>query len=228
MVLQNREILLMAGVGVSLGLAATVLDATAFVPTDGPDQSQSDADLFAIEQAALEAEFYANLGELRRLENEAGSPAQQWAEGVLASGQPLTMREMTTLSQIVNGEPGQVNGYPGYSGSSYASEAASSQPRPIPAPQAGLSSRPIARSQSTSGARLGSSEQLSLDHGPVGADQGGSSLHNNAGAIDVRTGQYYAPAGTGYVNTQNGTYYTPSGPNGVVDTRTGAFIPTAP
>ena len=47
----------------------------------------------------------------------------------------------------------------------------------------------------------------------------------NIGAIDPATGEYYSPAGTGYVSSRNGTYYAPAGPNGVIDTRTGQFIP---
>lgn len=49
---------------------------------------------------------------------------------------------------------------------------------------------------------------------------------NALGAVNPSTGEFYAPAGQGYVSTRNGTYYTPAGPNGVIDTRTGQFIPT--
>lgn len=48
----------------------------------------------------------------------------------------------------------------------------------------------------------------------------------NVGAINPRTGEFYAPAGQGYVGTRDGTYYAPAGPSGVIDTRTGQFIPT--
>jgi len=47
----------------------------------------------------------------------------------------------------------------------------------------------------------------------------------NIGAINPVTGEFYAPAGSGYVNTRDGRYYAPAGPNGVIDTRTGQFIP---
>lgn len=48
------------------------------------------------------------------------------------------------------------------------------------------------------------------------------------GAINVRTGQYMAPAGTsGYVDPRNGTFYASSGPDGVVNTRTGEYSPTS-
>lgn len=48
----------------------------------------------------------------------------------------------------------------------------------------------------------------------------------NIGAIDIRSGEYLAPAGPGaYVSTRDGILYAPAGPNGVVDTRTGEFIP---
>jgi len=49
---------------------------------------------------------------------------------------------------------------------------------------------------------------------------------NNAGAINVTTGEYLAPAGSGYVGTRDGTYYAPAGSHGIIDTRTGTFIPT--
>lgn len=48
----------------------------------------------------------------------------------------------------------------------------------------------------------------------------------NRGAINPRTGEFYAPAGDGYVSTRNGTYFTSAGPNGVINTRTGEFVPT--
>lgn len=46
------------------------------------------------------------------------------------------------------------------------------------------------------------------------------------GLIDVRSGQYMPPAAGGYTDPRNGTFYAQSGPNGVVNTRTGEFIPT--
>jgi hypothetical protein len=48
----------------------------------------------------------------------------------------------------------------------------------------------------------------------------------NTGAIDPSTGYYYSPSGSGYVSTRDGTYYVPAGPNGVINTRSGQFIPT--
>jgi len=47
----------------------------------------------------------------------------------------------------------------------------------------------------------------------------------NTGAVNPVTGEYYAPAGRGYVGTRDGTYYAPAGTNGMIDTRTGQFIP---
>jgi ATPase subunit of ABC transporter with duplicated ATPase domains len=46
----------------------------------------------------------------------------------------------------------------------------------------------------------------------------------NQGAINPSTGEYYAPAGSGYVD-QHGTYYTPAGSNGVINTQTGEYSP---
>ena len=50
-------------------------------------------------------------------------------------------------------------------------------------------------------------------------------LDNSGGAINPRTGEFYAPAGNGYVGTRDGTFFAPAGPNGVTNTRTGEFIP---
>jgi len=45
------------------------------------------------------------------------------------------------------------------------------------------------------------------------------------GAIDPRTGEYFAPTGDGgYVGTRNGHVMAPAGPDQVVDTRTGKFV----
>jgi hypothetical protein len=51
---------------------------------------------------------------------------------------------------------------------------------------------------------------------------------SNSGAINIRSGQYMAPAGPGgYVDPRNGTFYAPSGPDGVVNTRTGEYSPVS-
>lgn len=52
------------------------------------------------------------------------------------------------------------------------------------------------------------------------------SSSNSRGLIDSNSGQYMAPAAGGYIDPRNGTFYAQSGPNGVVNTRTGEFIPT--
>ena len=44
--------------------------------------------------------------------------------------------------------------------------------------------------------------------------------------MDVSSGQYMSPAAGGYTDPRNGTFYAQSGPNGVVNTRTGEFLPT--
>jgi hypothetical protein len=47
------------------------------------------------------------------------------------------------------------------------------------------------------------------------------------GMFNNVTGEFYAPAAGGdYIGTRDGTLYTPAGPNGVINTRTGEFIPT--
>lgn len=50
-------------------------------------------------------------------------------------------------------------------------------------------------------------------------------IDQNTGAINPRTGEHYSPAGPGYVGTRDGTYYAPAGPNGVINTRTGEYVP---
>jgi len=44
--------------------------------------------------------------------------------------------------------------------------------------------------------------------------------------VNPRTGEALAPISPGYVGTRDGTYYAPAGPSGVINTRTGEFIPT--
>lgn len=83
----------------------------------------------------------------------------------------------------------------------------------------GSGSGPSASSSSTSSTSTSSS---SVHAPPTAVTQ------NNNGAINPVTGEYYAPAGQGYVGTRDGTYYAPAGPNGVIDTRTGKFIPKVP
>jgi hypothetical protein len=69
----------------------------------------------------------------------------------------------------------------------------------------------------TSGSRIG-------DLASPSATAGSS----NVGAINIRSGQYMAPAGPdGYVDPRNGTFYAPSGPDGVVNTRTGEYSPVS-
>jgi len=46
-----------------------------------------------------------------------------------------------------------------------------------------------------------------------------------SGAYNPWTGESLMKAGPGYVGTQDGTYYAPAGPKGVVNTKTGEFIP---
>ena len=46
--------------------------------------------------------------------------------------------------------------------------------------------------------------------------------------VTTSYGEVFMPSGTGFVGTRDGTYYAPSGPNGVIDTRTGQYIPVNP
>ncbi len=47
----------------------------------------------------------------------------------------------------------------------------------------------------------------------------------NHGMTNPVTGEFLAPAGPGYVGTRDGRLYVPAGPSGIIDTRTGQFIP---
>ena len=60
------------------------------------------------------------------------------------------------------------------------------------------------------------------------APQFGNQNSPPAGAFNPQSGEHYSSAGPGYVSDRDGTYYAPAGPNGVINTRTGAFIPTHP
>ncbi|AMK24907.1 tetratricopeptide repeat protein [Sphingobium sp. TKS] len=166
------------------------------------------------------------------------SPAQRAAERILASGEPLTIQELTNLSRIINGEQAPDLASPVYGAlPDYAAQpdygarsAYSAADAANILPQIGA---PIGTGDVPSRARALLDEQ---HEAPAISEQSAAPLARNNrsaspatapnnGAVDVRTGRYYAPAGAGYVNTQNGTYYAPAGPNGVIDTRTGAFIP---
>lgn len=58
------------------------------------------------------------------------------------------------------------------------------------------------------------------------APQFGNQNSPAAGAFNPQSGEHYSSAGPGYVSDRDGTYYAPAGPNGVINTRTGTFIPT--
>jgi hypothetical protein len=80
-----------------------------------------------------------------------------------------------------------------------------------------------------------SSSQQSRYNDPVQSSRIGdltsqsvTSTSSNVGAINIGSGQYMAPAGSGgYVDPRNGTFYAPSGPDGVVNTRTGEYSPVS-
>ena len=46
-----------------------------------------------------------------------------------------------------------------------------------------------------------------------------------AGGYNPWTGESLMKAGSGFVGTQDGTFYAPSGPSGIINTKTGEFIP---
>lgn len=52
------------------------------------------------------------------------------------------------------------------------------------------------------------------------------SPNTSSGAINPRTGEFYAPAaGGGLTSSRDGRLLVPAGPGGYTDTRTGAFVP---
>jgi hypothetical protein len=77
------------------------------------------------------------------------------------------------------------------------------------------------------------SQQFSYDDPRSGTRVGDLSAQSatsssSIGAINIRSGQYMAPAGPGgYVDPRDGTVYAPSGPDGVVNTRTGEYSPVS-
>ncbi len=50
-------------------------------------------------------------------------------------------------------------------------------------------------------------------------------INTNTGLTNPVTGEFLAPAGPNYVGTRDGRLYVPAGPSGIIDTRTGQFIP---
>lgn len=45
------------------------------------------------------------------------------------------------------------------------------------------------------------------------------------GITNTVSGEFLAPVGGGFVGTRDGRLYVPAGPNGIIDTRTGQYIP---
>lgn len=229
------------GTGLPIGLIAGFALIAGFsgilgTATYADEQSQRSHES---EQELLQAQ--AKQGARReQLERSSSPTAEELAmnEARLILSRPHTLREAEIALQVLNGRPppyqstdpsGGQYGYSDYGRPSYTGSAASTGMATTS--QNGSSSRYRGALDQPSASRAWLERQQRAStqaYGPETADSDGSTI-NNTGAINVRTGQHYAPAGpTGYVNPQDGTYYAQSGPNGVVNTRTGEYIPTTP
>ncbi len=69
-----------------------------------------------------------------------------------------------------------------------------------------------------------SSSTFAFDDGPF-VQTGPSHSTPPANLANPRNGDVAVPTGPNFINTRDGTVYVPTGPNGVIDTRSGKFIP---
>jgi hypothetical protein len=72
---------------------------------------------------------------------------------------------------------------------------------------------------STSLTRAGEPDSHGFVYNPGRANGGGN-------LVNPRTGEVMVPTGPNYTGTRDGTVYVPAGPHGVIDTRSGRFVPT--
>ncbi len=69
-------------------------------------------------------------------------------------------------------------------------------------------------------------ELIRQNPGAYTDNSGQSNPGNFSGAVNPRTGEFYAPAaGGGLTGTRDGRSLVPAGPSGYIDTRSGAFVP---
>lgn len=239
--LTTKDLLLVLGLGVPVGLVAAFSNVLGTVTyADQQTQRSRESEQELLQAQAIQA------ARREQLEGSSNPTVQESAQELAMNeirsilSRPHTPHEAEMALQILNGRtplnlpPSQPAGpadrqagYSDYGRPSYTGSATSTG-MPISS-QSGSSYRSGLDQPSASRAWLEQQEGIVKQrYGPAKPDLGGDSSVNNIGAINVRTGQYYAPAGAGYVNPQDGTYYAPAGPTGVVDTRTGAFIPKTP
>jgi len=171
------------------------------------------------QQAALH--LHSNEGVRKPVQmGHAYTPTQRWALAVLESGQPLSVRQMAALSQIVNGI--SIPSMPIYETSRRAGSDRMGYTNNLEV------SVPMPSSFNRPGT-LGTAKQQTMDDTDFSQYQAPATNSPNLGAVNNRTGEYYAPVGLGaYVNVQDGTFYAPAGQHGVIDTRTGRYIPVNP
>jgi TPR repeat protein len=128
----------------------------------------------------------------------------------------------TFASPLSGAEP-----YAQHYGDDPASIGLGSNTAPIPVP--GAEPTAVTLPHGTNGADSFHSrvqQELYADSGARGISSAinDTSPPQNNGAINIRSGQYMAPAGpNGYVDPRSGTFYAPSGPDGVSNTRTGEY-----
>jgi hypothetical protein len=54
----------------------------------------------------------------------------------------------------------------------------------------------------------------------------GSRALGTGNLVNPRTGEVMVPIGPNFTGSRDGTVYIPAGPHGVIDTRSGRYIPT--
>jgi hypothetical protein len=50
--------------------------------------------------------------------------------------------------------------------------------------------------------------------------------YDRGNLVNPQTGEVIVPTGPNYTGTQDGRVYVPAGPHGVIDTRSGRYVPT--
>jgi hypothetical protein len=243
--LTTKEFWLVIGIGVPAGLFAVFSGIVETNPYAGEKSSRTHES----EQQLLQAQMAQGVQQ-EQLERQTVPATEEMAliQARAILSRPHTLHQERLALQVLNGQPsayqpsglsGSQDDNSGYDGPNYAGGAASTAMGTAPQSRSSSLYRSNLDQPSASSAWLARHQRASTqEHGSATADFDEGTINSagavsvggvNTGAINVRTGRYYAPAGpSGYVNTQDGTYYSRSGPNGVVNTRTGEYLPTTP
>ena len=169
---------------------------------------------------------------IKDMEQQTPTFSSMADELAASQGGQISLRQMMALSEIYSNLHGGQPAYRDRQIGGIRLDESSIGSGGIPGaafnyPYAGLrlGSAPAARSIGANSI-TGSSPSRRYSEAPRSVDSELAYSPPNIGAIDIRSGQFMAPAGPGaYVDPRNGTFYAPAGPNGVVNTRTGEFIP---